>query len=578
MKILQFSSTLLLASGLAFAQQYTASTVAGIPQVQGYFGDGIAATSSQLYKPTRLALDSKGNYYIADFYTNVVRMVTLSTGNITTVAGSGTPGFAGDKDVATSAKLTQIYGLAVDSTGNIFISDTGNNRIRKVDPKGNIFTIAGTGTPGYKGDGASAANADLWFPAGLALDSAGNLFIADFGSSTVRKIAASGGNISTVAGTGTWGFSGDGGAAAKANLASPMSLAVDTAGNVYIGDVANNNIRKVGTDGNIRTIATNVSPQSLAVDAAGNLYFVDGLTPVLRKILPNGSILNIAGTGASGFNGETGAGTSLQLDHPSGVAIDSSGKILLADTNNQIVRQLAPVPFSVGAVVNAASSVQGPVAPGQIVAIFGVGIGPSSTATFSVANGVVGNTLAADQVFFNGIPAPLLTTSSTLMTAIVPYGIAGSTSVDVAVKYQGNVSATTTFPSAAVAPGIFTADSTGSGQAAAVNQDGTLNSAAKPAKGGSVISLFVTGDGQMSPAATDGKLTIGLAATVQPVKVTIGGLPATVSYAGAAPGAVAGLTQVNVQIPAGVAAGSAVPVVLQVGGVAAQSGVTVAVQ
>jgi len=576
MKILQLSGVLLLASSLASAQQYVIQTVAGVPQVQGYFGEGIAATASQLYKPTRLAVDSKGNFYIADSYTNAVRMVTASTGNIATVAGSGTPGFAGDKDVATQAKITQVYGLAVDSSGNIYISDTGNYRIRKVDTKGNIFTIAGTGVQGYSGDGAAATGAALWSPAGLALDSAGNLYIADFGNATVRKLAASGGNISTVAGTGVWGNTGDGGAATKATLAAPMSLAVDSAGNIFIGDVVNGNIRKVGTDGNIRTIVSNVVAQSLAVDTAGNLYFVDGLSAVVRKLLPNGTILTIAGTGQNGYNGgDAGAATSAQLDHPAGVAVDTKGNVLVADTNNQVVRQLTPVPFSVGAVLNAASGIQGPVAPGEIVAVFGAGIGPASTATFTPANGSIGNLLASDQIYFNGIAAPLLTVSSSFATAIVPYGVAGAS----AVKYQGNVSATTEFPAASVAPGIFTADSTGSGPAAAVNQDGTLNSAAKPAKAGSVISLYITGDGQTAPSGVDGKLTTApYPAAGQTVKVWIGGIPAVVSYAGAAPGAVAGLTQINVQIPAGVASGAAVPVSLQVGGVSAQSTVTVSVQ
>jgi uncharacterized protein (TIGR03437 family) len=579
MKTFQIAGTLLLSSGLALAQQYSAATVAGVPQVSGYFGEGIAATTAQFYKPTRVVLDSKGNYYIADLYTNAVRMVTASTGKIATIAGSGTPGFAGDNDVATSAKITQVYGVAADGNGNVYFSDTGNSRIRKVDTKGNIFTIAGNGTPGYTGDGAAAGSAEVWFPAGMVLDGSGNLYFADYGSSTVRKIAASGLTISTVAGTGTWGNSGDGGAATKANLAAPMALAMDAAGNLYIGDVANSTIRKVGTDGNIKTVASNVAPQSLAVDAAGNLYFVDGLAPFVRKILPNGTILNIAGTGADGYNGDTGVATSLQLNHPSGVAVDASGNVLVADTNNEIIRKLTPVPFSVGAVLNAASSVQGPIAPGEIVAVFGAGIGPATTATFSVSNGTIANTLASDQIYFNGIAAPLLTVSSGFATAIVPYGIAGSSKVDVAVKYQGNVSNTTTFPAAAAAPGIFTANSTGSGPAAAVNADGTLNTATAPAKVGSTISLFITGDGQTAPGGSDGKLTTApYSTTGQPVKVTIGGVAATVSYAGSVPGVVAGLTQVNVQIPVGVSGGAAVPVALTVGGTPAQSGVTVSVQ
>jgi uncharacterized protein (TIGR03437 family) len=570
---------LLFAAGVASAQQYVINTVAGIPQVQGFFGDGAAATVAQLYKPQRVVVDSKGNYYISDYYTNAVRMVTVSTGNISTIAGTGTAGFAGDNEAAAMAQITEVHGLAVDSTGNVYIADTGNSRIRKVDTKGIITTFAGNGTPGYAGDGAAATKAALWFPAGLVIDSSGNLYVADYGSSTVRKITSAG-IISTVAGTGVWGMAGDGGAANKATLASPTSLAIDAAGNLYIGDVGSASIRKVTTDGNIRTVVTGVAPQSLAVDAAGNLYFVDGLNSVVQKVLPSGTMVAIAGTGHSGYSGDGGQATLAQLDHPSGLALDPSGNLYVADSNNQIIRQLTQVPFSVGAVANSASSLQGSVAPGEIVTLYGAGIGPAALTTFTVANGAIGTQIAGTQVFFNGVPAPLIYVSSNLVAAIAPYALANAATADIAVKYQGNTSATTTVPVVTAAPGIFTADSTGSGQAAAVNQDGSLNSAAKPAKTGSFISLYITGDGQTNPGGVDGKLanTAPYPATVFPVKVTVGGLPAVVSYAGAAPTSVAGLTQVNVQIPTGTPVGAAVPVTVQVNGVSAQAGVTISLQ
>lgn len=569
----------LFAAGVASAQQYTISTVAGIPLVQGFFGDGAAASVAQLYKPQRLAVDSKGNFYIADYYTNAVRMVTASTGNITTIAGTGTPGFAGDNDVATSATITQVHGLAVDSTGIVYISDTGNNRIRKVDAKGIITTFAGNGTNGFAGDGAAASKAALGFPAGLALDSSGNLFVADYGNSTVRKITSAG-VISTVAGTGVWGSSGDGGPANKATLASPTAIALDAGGNIYIGDVGSNSIRKITTDGNIRTVANNVDPQSLAVDGAGNIFFVDGLNSVVQKILPTGTILVVAGTGAVGYAGDGGQATLAQLDHPAGLALDSSGNLYVADSNNQIVRVLKPVPFSVGAVTNSASSVQGSVAPGEIVTLFGAAIGPANLTSFTVANGSIGNQIAGVQVRFNGTPAPLIYVSSSLIAAIAPYSLVNASTGDITVSYQGNTTVATTVPVVSAAPGIFTADSTGSGQAAAVNSDGTLNSAAKPARVGTFISLYITGDGQTNPAGVDGKLANAAPypATVLPVTVTIGGRPAIVNYAGATPTSVAGLTQVNAQIPLGTPAVAGVPVTVQVNGVPAQSGVTISVQ
>ncbi len=571
---------MLMATGFASAQQYTISTIAGNPLVQGYFGDGAIATQAQLYKPQRVTVDSKGNFYITDFYSAGVRMVTLSTGNISTIAGIGVPGYAGDNDVATMAKIgADIHGIAVDSSGNVFFSDTNNSRIRKVDTKGNITTFAGNGTQGYKGDGAAAGSAQIWFPAGLAFDGSGNLYVADYGNSTVRKITSAG-MISTVAGTGVWGNTGDGGPASKATLAAPSALAIDAAGNIYIGDVSANVIRKITTDGNIRTVVSGITPQSIAVDAAGSIYVADGLSPVVWKILANGTKLVIAGTGQAGFSGDGGQSTLAQLDHVSGVALDASGKIYVADSFNQVIRLLTPVAFSVGAVTSAASaSVQNGVAPGEIITLFGSGIGPATLTQFTASNGGIGSTIAGTQVFIDGFPAPLIYVSSNLIAAIVPYATGNFPIANITVSYQGKTTVTTTVPVVQTAPAIFTADSTGSGQAAAVNQDGSLNSASKPAKAGSFVSLYITGDGQSNPGGADGKIANAAPypTTVLPVAVTIGGQKAVVSYAGAAPTAVAGLTQVNVQIPTGVT-GTAVPVALTVGGVAAQSGVTIAVQ
>ena len=564
------------------AQQYVVSTVAGVGRVQGFFGDGDVATGAQLYLPVRVAVDSKGNFYFSDYYVNRVRAVTLSDGKINTIAGDGTVGFKGDNEAATGASITDVHGIAVDASGNVFLSDTSNSRIRKIDTKGIITTYAGDGSRGFGGDGAAATSAKLWLPAGLALDSAGNLYVADYGNSTVRKIAASGGNITTVAGTGTWGFSGDGGAANKAQLGSPSSVAVDSAGNIYIGDSANNNIRKVTTDGNIRTVLTGYSVQSLAVDGAGNLYFVDGINSVVFKMLPGGTVLSIAGTGQPGIGGDGGAGTSAQFDHPAGVASDSAGNVYVADTNNSVIRLLKPVSFSPGAVTNAASGTQGPIAPGEIVAVFGDKIGPATLTQFTVSNGTVADQIANTKIFFNGVAAPLVYVSAGLGAAIVPSSVAGSSTVDVIVQYQGNNSAITTFPAADVAPGIFTADATGSGQAAAVNiVDGSINKASAPVRIGGFLSLYITGAGRMNPAAAENRITPSaepLPRVVANVEVTIGGKSAVVSYAGAVPTTVAGLTQVNVQVPTGIATGAAVPVQVKVGGVSAQSGVTIAVQ
>jgi uncharacterized protein (TIGR03437 family) len=298
---------------------------------------------------------------------------------------------------------------------------------------------------------------------------------------------------------------------------------------------------------------------------------------VVQEVLSTGSVITVAGTGVSGYGGDQGQSTLAQIDHPGGVAVSSTGTVYIADTNNEAIRLLTPVPFSVGAVTNAASGVQGAVAPGEIVAVFGSGIGPSPVTSQTVAKGAFGTQISGASVYFNSTPAPLIYVSAGLAAAVVPYSVAGLSTVNVAVNYSGNTSATTVIPVTIAAPGIFTANAAGTGQASAVNQNGTVNSASNPAKLGGFISLYITGAGQTSPASVDGQIATAAAVQQLPVTVTIGGISAVVSYAGAAPGLVAGVTQVNVQIPAGVATGSAVPVTVMVGGVAAQSAATIAV-
>jgi len=590
MKSFQIGLAILLASGVASAQQYVISTVAGIPQVQGYFGDGAAATSAQLDRPTQITIDSKGNYYFVDYYTFVVRMVTASTGNIITISGNGTQGWVDGSEQgpvnsgttflnAGISEINYVKGLAVDASGNVYIGDYGNCRIRKVDTSYNTTTIAGNGNCTYTGDGGAATAASLWNPTGLALDKSGNIYEADSGSSTVRKIDTTG-KISTVAGTvSMWGGAGDGGAASKALLANPVSIAIDSAGDIFIGDTGNQNIREITPDGNIHTVASNVSPDSLAIDASGNLYFVDGVTPLVWEILTNGTVIAIAGNGTTGYNGDLFQSTSAQLNYPGGVAVGPNGTIYVADTFNQAIRVLTPVPFSVGAVTNSASNVEGAIAPGEIVTIYGNGMGPSTLTKGTISNGVLGSQIPGGaQIYFGGTPAPLLYSSSGLAAAIVPYNVAGASTENVVLALNGQVSVTTVVPVTNAAPGIFTSNQSGTGQAAAINvPTGTVNSASNPVKIGGYISLYVSGAGPTSPASVEGKLAAGAANQVLPVTVTIGGVQAVVSYAGATPGTVGGLTQVNVLVPAGVTVGGAVPVTLSVGGVAAPGGVTIAV-
>jgi sugar lactone lactonase YvrE len=326
--------------------------------VLGYSGDGGPAASAELSYPTGVAVDASGNLYIVDADNNRIRKVTASTGIITTVAGNGTAGYSGDGGPATSAELDTPFGVAVDASGNLYIVDVNNDRIRKVTAStGIITTVAGNGTFGYSGDGGAAISAELYTPLGVAVDASGNIYIADSGNNRIRKVTASTGVITTVAGNGTAGYSGDSGAATSGELNSPFGVAVDASGNIYIGDSGNNRIRKVtastgiiisvagnGTagysgDSGAATSAELYSPYGVAVDASGNLYIADTNNLVIRKVAASTGIINtVAGNGTAGSGGDGGAATGAALSYPTDAVVDSSGNFYIADYNNNKVR------------------------------------------------------------------------------------------------------------------------------------------------------------------------------------------------------------------------------------------------
>jgi sugar lactone lactonase YvrE len=275
----------------------------------------------------------------------------LPNGIITTVAGNGTNGYSGDGGAATNAELDDPHGVAVDVTGNLFIADSRNNRIRKVGTNGTINTVAGNGTNGYSGDGGAATNAELDFPSGVAVDTTGNLFIVDTEAGRIRKLGTNG-IIATVAGGGT-NYPGDGGAATNAELTDPCGVAVDATGNLFIADYS---IRKVGTNGIITTVAgggshypgdggaaTNAElgvPYGVAMDAAGNLFIADTGNNRIRKVGPDGIITTVAGNGTKSYSGDGGAATNAELNYPGGVAVDATGNLFIADYGNNRIREV----------------------------------------------------------------------------------------------------------------------------------------------------------------------------------------------------------------------------------------------
>jgi len=381
------------------------STVAGTFGGGGYSGDGGAATSAQLNNPYGVWLDAAGNLFIADAANNRIRKVTAATGNITTIVNTaGTAGYAGDGGAATAARIDWPTGLCVRSTGEVIISDTnnsclrqvsitnsistlpmtvgpglnapdgaaafydsaqkkpflymadsGNHRIRMLDTVTNtLVTVAGTGTAGSSGDGGQATTARLNSPSAVALDASGNLYIADTGNHKIRKVTKATGIIATVAGTGTAGSTGDGGAATLARLDSPEGVSVDASGNIFIADTNNHLIRQFTVGGNIDTVAGKSGggydgegsaknkklyfPQGIWADTSGNIYVADTNNHRIRKFRVGGDISTVAGIGIAGYSGDGGAATAAQLTSPQGVTVDAANNLYIADTGNNALR------------------------------------------------------------------------------------------------------------------------------------------------------------------------------------------------------------------------------------------------
>jgi sugar lactone lactonase YvrE len=334
----------------------TITTVAGNGS-EGFSGDGGLAVAARLSHPYGIAMDGDKNLYIADRSNHRIRKVAPPLGVITTFIGNGTPGYNGDGPALPGVQLNGPSGLALDSANNFYIADTYNHRIRKTT-LAILRTVAGNGTMGFSGDPGSATAALLSSPTGVALDSGGNLFFVDTGNNRVRRITASGA-IATVAGSGAQGSKGDGGSAVLAELNVPLGVAVDSAGAIYIADTQNNRVRKVLTNGVITTVAGSGSagysgdggyataaqlnlPAAIAVDKSGNLYIADALNHCIRKVDPSGIISTIAGIGTSrGYSGD-GPGTSALLNLPLDVEVDPAGGLYIADSDNGLIRKLTP--------------------------------------------------------------------------------------------------------------------------------------------------------------------------------------------------------------------------------------------
>ncbi len=338
------------------------STVAGTGS-PGSTGDGGPATAAQLKTPQGVFVASNGDVYIADSGSNVIRKVAAATGVITTVAGTGNPGSSGDGGVATAAKLSAPEDVFVTAAGDLYIADTGNHKVRRVSAAtGVITTVAGTGSAGSTGNGGPATAAKLSSPRGIAVAGNGDFYVSERGGNLIRKVTAATGIITAYAGTGSPGYTGNGGAATSAKIQQPQGLALASNGDLYFADTGNSAVRVVyaatgriaafaGTgsagysgDGGPATSASLRSPEAVAFNAQGDLLVADTGNNVIRRVQAgSGAITTVAGTGSAGFSGDGGSATGAQLDTPRGVSAASTGAYYIGDAGNRRVRKVSGV-------------------------------------------------------------------------------------------------------------------------------------------------------------------------------------------------------------------------------------------
>jgi uncharacterized protein (TIGR03437 family) len=561
-----------------------ASTVAGSGGY-GFAGDGGSALNATLAHPYSAAPDSAGNLYIADTRNSRIRKVGAN-GTINTFAGNGSFDFSGDGGPATSAVLSPPTGIAV-AGGNIYFADSGNNRIRRIAANGVIATVAGNGLQSFSGDGGPGTTAALDTPNGVAVDSAGNLYIADTGNNHIRKLTPTGvittvdnnnvnamlsdphglcvdaagnlyiadtgnnrirklppnGPISTVAGNGTQGFSGDGGPATSAALNNPYAVTVDSSGNLFVADTGNNRIRKITANGTISTVAGGAtsgdaalsSPQAVAVDAAGDLLIADSGNNRIRKVTAAGVATTIAGTGVSGFSGDGGPAIEAELSEPAGIALDSAGNLFIADTFSHAIREVLP-----------ATAVSFKASPGSLAFAASSGGAPPQAQVISLASSVAGVAFSASasDPWLSVTPARGAV-PSTLQVAVDPANLAAGT-------YRATITITTpnaTPPQTTVAVTFTVQPSTPpklslssqslnfsvvQGTAAVTAQIGIENAGGGPLDF-TTTSTTITGGDWLSASPASGTAT-----PAAPVSLTIAAKPA-----GLAPGTYKGTVSVS---------------------------------
>ncbi len=610
---MRIALSILLVSPCLFAQTAgTINTIAGTGAAV-FSGDGGAATAAGLNVAVDVSADRAGNLYIADQFNHRIRKIAPN-GTITTVAGTGVPGYSGDGGAAVSAQINTPTGVSADSAGNIYIAEPGNQRIRKVDPTGIITTVAGNGSKGYGGDNGPATSASLYNAVRVAVDPSGNVVIADQSNHRIRRVTPTG-IITTIAGNGAGtpaagAFSGDGGPATAASLNNPTALAITPAGVIYFADQFNQRIRKIDTTGTITTIAGNGTagfggdggpavagtlnyPGGMTLDAAGNIYVNDDLNFRTRRIVPGGNITTVAGSGVEGFSGDGGPAISAALSGNFGATIDTTGNLYIADSTNNRIREVygaaasgptpAITPSGIVPIYSSSTTIQ----PGSWISIFGNNLAPAPATWNSDFPTILGDT----SVTVDGKLAYLWYVSPTQINLQAPDDTNTGRAVNVVVTTPTG-SSTSTVTLGPISPSfsvlgdgkhvagiILRSDGSGTfggGAYDILGPTGTsLGYKTVAAKAGDTLELFGVGFGPTTPTVPAGAAYSGKAQTNSPVTLSINGNAVSPAFAGLTS---AGLYQINlVQIPAGLGTGE-VSLVATVGGANTQSFVLFSLQ
>jgi uncharacterized protein (TIGR03437 family) len=611
-------------AGLLAQQKYTITTFAGTG-TGTFSGDSAGATSAEINSPFGIVVASTGVVTFADQVNHRIRRI--SSGTITTVAGKGLAGALDNEiTVATEATMTFPSGIALDSSGNIFYCDTNNSAVIKVATDGKISRVAGSGVNGYDtsdeydstaadDENVLAVDAYLNFPVGVAVASDGTVYIADTKNHRIRKVNSKG-FLETIAGTGTAGWSGDGGKATEAKINNPMGMSFDSAGNLYFADTFNHRIRKITPDGIISTVAGRGNPGFAGDNGAaanaklfypkgvqhasdGQLYIADTFNSRIRVIAADGTITTIAGNGKFGFGGDEGDSRTAELRFPNAVAVGADGKVYISDSQNNKLRLLTPVSpdptweqrpvISFNGISTPADfGVSTSFSPGSWMEIRGIRLAGAERAwqQEDFRDGIAPTSLAGTRVVVDGIDAYVAYVSPETVRVLLPGSILPGQR-EIFVETASGRSETYKVDIVEShhllnTPAHFALD--GLQYASAVLEDGqtfALPAAAvngvesRPARAGELLTLHGIGFGPVTPDIVSGQLVTAENSLIRRVEVLFGETPAEVQSAGLAKGAV-GIYQIAVVVPAGIE-GAAIPLTVKLDGEPAQQQAVVAI-